>query len=420
MAKTVTVVGQGYVGLPLSQAAANADWKVFGFDLSERVVRSLNEGISHIDDLSDDDVKKMIEKGYVATVEPTVIKESDVVVICVPTPLGEAGAPDLGSVKGATATVAEHLQPGMTVILESTTYPGTTNEVCVPILENISGLTAGTDFYVAFSPERVNPGSEKFGIKNTPKLVGGYSVGSTRKAVEFYSAFVDVVVEMSGTKEAETAKLLENTFRHVNIALVNEMAKVCHELDIDIWEVIRGAATKPFGFMKFTPGAGVGGHCIPIDPNYLSYEVRRQLGYPLRFVELAQEINNSMPLYVVERIAERLNDDRLALNGSKVLILGVTYKPNIADQRESPAIPVAKGLMGRGAEVSFHDPKVEEWKISDSDTLEVEENLDKAVKEADLVLLLQNHREYAIEEIASNSQRFLDARGVAQDPQVRL
>ena len=220
----------------------------------------------------------------------------------------------------------------MLVVLESTTYPGTTEEVCVPLIESNSDLKVGEDVFVAFSPERVNPGSKDFGIKNTPKLVGGVSPEATKRAVAFYSDFIDTVVEMSGAKEAETAKLLENTFRHVNIALVNEMAKVCHELGIDIWEVIRGAATKPFGFMKFTPGAGVGGHCIPIDPNYLSYEVRRQLGYPLRFVELAQEINNSMPIYFVDRIAEKLNNERKALNGSNVLVLGVTYKADIADQ----------------------------------------------------------------------------------------
>lgn len=420
MEKVVTIVGQGYVGLPLAQAATKAGWKVNGFDVSRIVVNNLNAGISHIDDLSDSDIREMIGLGYTATFDPQAIDGSDYVVICVPTPLGDAGAPDLGAVRAATTTVAEHIKPGSTVILESTTYPGTTDEVCVPILEAHSDMKAGVEFYVAFSPERVNPGSIKFGIKNTPKLVGGVTNESTKRACEFYSDFVDEVVPMSGTKEAETAKLLENTFRHVNIALVNEMAKVCHELGIDIWEVIRGAATKPFGFMKFTPGAGVGGHCIPIDPNYLSYEVRRQLGYPLRFVELAQEINNSMPLYVVERVVESLNEEGKALKGASVLVLGVTYKPNIADQRESPAIPVAQELLKRGANLSFHDPRVATWKIARDEELERVADLSKAVDEADIVLLLQNHSEYDVDEIGKRSSLFLDTQGVSGDSNYRL
>ncbi|MCZ9298680.1 MULTISPECIES: nucleotide sugar dehydrogenase [Corynebacterium] len=420
MSNTVTIVGQGYVGLPLAQAASLSGWKVYGFDVSSVVVNNLNAGKSHIDDLSDADIEEMIAQGYVATLDPAVIGQSDVVVICVPTPLGEAGAPDLGAVEGATRTVAENLREGLTVILESTTYPGTTDEVCVPILEAHSGLKAGADFFVAFSPERVNPGSAQFGIKNTPKLVGGLTEESTKHAYAFYADFVDEVVEMSGTKEAETAKLLENTFRHVNIALVNELAKVCHELEIDIWEVIRGAATKPFGFMKFTPGAGVGGHCIPIDPNYLSYEVRRQLGYPLRFVELAQEINNSMPSYVVQRIAELLNGQKKAVNGSKVLVLGVTYKPNIADQRESPAIPVARELLRRGAQVQYHDPRVAQWNLGAGESLTCESNLEAAIRNADAVLLLQKHREYDINAIENDAKVLLDAQGIATKSSDRL
>ncbi len=420
MSKTVTIVGQGYVGLPLAQAAAAAGWQVNGFDLSQKIVNDLNAGISHIDDLSNADIETMIEQGYSATLDSSVISESEMIVICVPTPLGEAGAPDLGAVESATKTVAERLRAGTTVVLESTTYPGTTDEVCVPLLESYSGLKAGIDFFVAFSPERVNPGSEKFGIKNTPKLVGGISPESTKRAQEFYASFVDHVVEMSGTREAETAKLLENTFRHVNIALVNEMATVCHELNIDIWEVIRGAATKPFGFMKFTPGAGVGGHCIPIDPNYLSYEVRRQLGYPLRFVELAQEINNSMPIYVVGRIGEKLNQQKLALNGANVLLLGVTYKPNIADQRESPAVPVAMELLKRGAVVNYHDARVPVWKLSDEVSLESVEELGEAVEQADIVVLLQKHKEYDLDEIGSKASLLLDTQGTSKDADARL
>lgn len=420
MTKTVTIVGQGYVGLPLAQAAALAGWKVNGFDISTRVVHNLNAGISHIDDLSDQDIKDMLAAGYEATTDVSVVSGSDMIVICVPTPLGTAGAPDLGPVESATKSIAPHLTRGTTVVLESTTYPGTTEEVCVPLIESNSDLKVGEDVFVAFSPERVNPGSKDFGIKNTPKLVGGISPEATKRAVAFYSDFIDTVVEMSGAKEAETAKLLENTFRHVNIALVNEMAKVCHELGIDIWEVIRGAATKPFGFMKFTPGAGVGGHCIPIDPNYLSYEVRRQLGYPLRFVELAQEINNSMPIYVVDRIAEKLNNERKALNGSNVLVLGVTYKADIADQRESPARPVAKELLKRGANVTFHDPRVSKWIVQDGVELECVADLEAAIKEADVVALLQKHSEYDIAMIESNAKVLLDSQGNAAAAENRL
>jgi len=420
MNKTVTIVGQGYVGLPLAQAAVKAGWKVFGLDASELVVAKLNAGNSHVDDLSDDDVTAMLEMGYVATKDPSCISESDVSVICVPTPLGVAGAPDLRSVESATRSVGENLKEGALVVLESTTYPGTTEDVCIPILESVSGKRAGLDFFVSFSPERVNPGFPEYGIKNTPKLVGGLNEASTAEAVEFYSSFVDEVVPLSGIKEAETAKLLENTFRHVNIALVNEMARVCHELNIDIWEVIRGAATKPFGFMKFTPGAGVGGHCIPIDPNYLSYEVRRRLGYPLRFVELAQEINNTMPEYVVDRIARQLNDEQKAISSSTVLLLGVTYKPNIADQRESPSRPVATGLIKRGANVIFHDPFVSNWDLEDGDRLDRVEDLQDALQQADIVVMLQAHSDYNVAELEQSSKAFMDTTGKSKTPSNRL
>lgn len=421
MAKTATIVGQGYVGLPLAQAATLAGWKIFGLDISERVVSDLNDGKSHIDDLSDNDIEEMIKQGYQATTNPQVVSDSDVVVICVPTPLGEAGAPDLGPVESAIKTIAPVVSKGTTVILESTTYPGTTENVCVPQLEaGLAPEVKGEDIYVAFSPERVNPGSKQFGIVNTPKLVGGVTPEATSRAVAFYSDFIDEVVELSGSKEAETAKLLENTFRHVNIALVNEMAKVCHELDIDIWEVIRGAATKPFGFMKFTPGAGVGGHCIPIDPNYLSYEVRRQLGYPLRFVELAQEINNSMPIYVVDRVAEKLNRNRKSVAGSTVLILGVTYKPDIADQRESPARPVAKELLKRGADLRFHDPLVDRWQVGTDTALDCVPDLFEAVAQADIVVVLQKHGFYNIQKIESKATLLLDTQGTAELDENRL
>lgn len=419
MNQVATIVGQGYVGLPLAQEATKSGWKVNGFDVSQKVVDGLNSGVSHIDDLSDSDIQEMLQNGYSATTSAAAISESDVVVICVPTPLGEAGSPDLSYIESASRTVGQNLSANTTVILESTTYPGTTQEVCLPILEQESGLKLDSEMYLAFSPERVDPGRKDFGIKNTPKLVGGVTPQSTKLASVFYSAFIDDVVEMSGPKEAETAKLLENTFRHVNIALVNEMAKVCHELDIDIWEVIRGAATKPFGYMKFTPGPGVGGHCIPIDPNYLSYEVRRNLGYPLRFVELAQEINNSMPVYVATRVAEQLNDHATAIKGAKVLLLGVTYKKDIADQRESPALPLAKELARRGAQVSYIDPYVETWNFG-GDDITSEKDWEAAIKSSDAVVLLQHHKEFDVEAISSASSAFLDTTGTVSDVRKRL
>ncbi|SMX98967.1 nucleotide sugar dehydrogenase [Brevibacterium iodinum ATCC 49514] len=417
--QTVTIVGQGYVGLPLAQAASRNGWKVYGLDVTESLVDSLNDGHSHVDDLDDSEIQEMLTSGYSATTDPSVIADSEVVVICVPTPLADGGSPDLGAVKGASRTIGDNLVAGTTVILESTTYPGTTDDLVRPILELNSGLVAGEDFQLAYSPERVDPGSKKFGIKNTPKLMGGINDASTQAAVAFYRTFVDEPIAMKGMREAETAKLLENTFRHVNIALVNEMTKFCKELNIDIWEVIRGASTKPFGFMKFTPGPGVGGHCIPIDPNYLSYEVRNQLGYPFRFVELAQEINNSMPKYVVDRVSEMLNEHRKPLNGSSVLLLGVTYKADIADQRESPAIPVADLLQEKGAHIRFHDPLVDSWKLASGDLVR-EDDLDKAVEEADAIVVLQAHDAYDLDRIASTARLMLDTRGVAAAPAVRL
>ena len=406
---TAVIVGQGYVGLPLAQAASEAGVQAIGFDLSASLVSQLNAGSSHIDDLSDADLARMLQQGYQASDDPSVIAGADVVVICVPTPLSDEGGPDLRAVEASTRTIAEHLTTDTTVILESTTYPGTTDGVVLPILET-SGLRHGEDYLLAYSPERVDPGSKTYGITNTPKLVGGLTAEATEVATAFYSRFIDTVVPMSGTKEAETAKLLENTYRHVNIALVNEMARFCHDLDIDIWEVIRGAATKPFGFQKFTPGPGVGGHCIPIDPNYLSFQVKKTLGYQFRFVELAQEINNSMPTYVAGRIADTLNDYGKPLNGSNVLLLGVTYKPDIADQRESPAVPVAKVLRDKKAEIRFHDPYVEQWNL-DGTALKRVADLDQAVAEADIVVVLQPHASYDFTHIASRARAVFDTRG---------
>ncbi|MQY04439.1 nucleotide sugar dehydrogenase [Actinomadura macrotermitis] len=408
----LVVVGLGYVGLPLAREAARAGLRVAGLDRDAAVVDGLAAGRSHIDDVADAEVAAMVARGFRPTADAAVIATARTVVICVPTPLSSDQGPDLTAVVGATRGVAEHLRPGMLVVLESTTYPGTTDEVMRPLLE-AGGLTAGVDFHLAFSPERIDPGNPVYGVHNTPKIVGGHTPECASAAAAFYGKFVERVVQAKGTREAEMAKLLENTYRHVNIALVNEMAVFCHELGIDLWDAIDCAATKPFGFQAFRPGPGVGGHCIPIDPNYLSYKVR-SLGYPFRFVELAQEINDRMPRYVADRAQQLLNREGRALKGAKVLLLGVTYKPDIADQRESPSLAVARRLRRLGAELVFHDPHVPSWEV-DGDPVPRAGDLPAALEEADLTLLLQNHRDYDAAELADRAKLLLDTRGAVPD-----
>ena len=416
MTRDLVVIGLGYVGLPLAQEATRAGLSVTGLDVSAGVVEGLNAARSHVDDLSDADIVEMVERGFTATTDPSVIADARAIVICVPTPLTPEGGPDLGAVLGATRAIAEHLRPGQLVVLESTTYPGTTDDEVRPVLE-AGGLVAGRDFHLAFSPERIDPGNEVYGMRNTPKVVGGHTEACTDAAAAFYGTFVDTVVRARGTREAEMAKLLENTYRHINIALVNEMARFCHELDIDLWDVIAAAKSKPFGFQAFYPGPGVGGHCIPIDPNYLSYQVQAKLGYPFRFVELAQEINAGMPSYVVRRIQDTLNDEGKALRGSRILLLGVTYKPDIADQRESPAKPIAVELRDKGAEVEFHDPHVVSWRLG-AESLTRVDDLDSALASADIVVLLQNHSDYDLSEVAARAGRLFDTRGATSGPKV--
>ncbi|MEN3537910.1 nucleotide sugar dehydrogenase [Microbispora sp. ZYX-F-249] len=405
----LTIIGLGYVGMPLAKEATAAGLRVAGLDVDPRKVDALNAGRSYIDDLTDADLDAMLSGGFTATLDASVLSRSRTIVICVPTPLDEDHRPDLSAVEGATRTVAEHLQAGTLVVLESTTWPGTTDELARPILEK-SGLVAGEDFHLAFSPERIDPGNPKFGLRNTPKVVGGYTPACKERAAAFYAQFVERVVPVSGTREAEMAKLLENTYRHVNIALVNEMAIFCDELGVNLWEAIEAASTKPFGFQKFLPGPGVGGHCIPVDPSYLSYTVRK-LGYPFRFVELAQEINERMPSYVVARVQRLLNRARKPVNGSRVLLLGVTYKPDIADERETPAIPVAEALLELGAELSFCDPYVKEWSVEGT-AIPREEDLAEAVAAADVVVLLQQHSAFDLDVVEERASLVLDTRGV--------
>lgn len=401
----VLVIGLGYVGLPLAVESARSGLSVVGYDLSPEVVSGLNSGQSHIADVSPGDIAAMLARGFRATTDEAAIGAPGTIVICVPTPLAADAAPDLTAIRAAAAMSGRLLRSGSLVVLESTTYPGTTDEIVRPLLEKQSGLSAGLDFSLAFSPERIDPGNPEFGLRNTPKVVGGLTPSCTDTAVLFYSKICDQVVRAASTREAEMAKLLENTYRHVNIALVNEMAIFCHELGVNLWDAIRCAATKPFGFQPFFPGPGVGGHCIPIDPNYLSYKVRT-LGYPFRFAELAQEINNGMPDYVLARAAAILERHGKTMKGAHVLLLGVTYKQDSADLRESPAVAIARGLRAAGAHVSYVDPHVDQW-IVDGQPIEV-----APIDTADIVILLQAHSAYDFEEIGRSARLLLDTRGV--------
>jgi UDP-N-acetyl-D-glucosamine dehydrogenase len=407
--RAVAVLGLGYAGLPLALAAARAGHDVVGFDVSPARVAELAAGHSPVDDISDEDLLAVTRTGRMRfTGDEALLADRDTYVICVPTPLIDK-LPDLSMVEAAIDIVAERLSPGDLVVLESTTYPGTTEELVATRLTKLSGLTAPDEFHLAFSPERVDPGNAHHDVTNTPRVVGGLGPAATTRAVDFYGSFVAHVHPVSSPRVAEMAKLLENTFRHVNIALVNEMAVFSHELDIDLWEAIGAASTKPFGFMPFHPGPGVGGHCIPVDPSYLSWRVRR-LGYPFRFVELATEINDHMPHVVATRIAEQLNGVGRALRGSRILVLGVTYKKDIADLRETPAVALVRRLRHQGAQVSFHDPYVERFLVDDEPVPRVDPGQPGTVEEADLVVVHTGHRTYDWPAIVDRAALVFDTR----------
>ena len=354
------VVGLGYVGLPLVVELARAGYRVLGFDINGQVVEGLNGGHSHVKDVSDADLREVLGAGrFEATTDMARLREPDAVSICVPTPLSKFKDPDVSYIVAATEAVKAGLRRGQAIILESTTYPGTTREIMLPTLEG-TGLTVGEDFFLAFSPERVDPGNPTYSTRNTPKVVGGITPACRDVACALYQPAIERLVPVSTTEAAELVKLLENTFRSVNIGLVNEMAIVCDKLGVDVWEVIEAAATKPFGFMKFLPGPGLGGHCIPVDPHYLAWKMRG-LNYKTRFIDLAGELNTEMPVFWVRKLQDALNDDGRAVKGAKVLVLGVAYKRDIEDLRESPALDIIRLIEQQGAAVSYHDPYVAQF-----------------------------------------------------------
>ena len=386
----VAVIGLGYVGLPLAIEAANNKLKVVGYDINESLVGNLNKSLSHVEDISDKDLEDAFSNQLLITSDPKILGDSEYIVISVPTPLTDY-QPDLSYVEEATKSISENLKKDQIIILESTTYPGTTLEIVKPILEKNTSLVAGEDFLLGYSPERIDPGNKEWTFKNTPKIVSGINEKSLKKISDFYNSIIDEVVEVSGTREAEMVKLIENTYRQVNIAMVNELAILSNMLDIDIWEVVDAAKTKPFGFQSFRPGPGVGGHCIPIDPKYLSFKTR-QIGQPVRFVELAQEINNSMPNYVISRISELMNKKEILLKNSKILVLGVAYKKDIGDTRESPAIDIIESLLDKSVEVSFYDPFVDELIVNKESILK-DENLEN-LSNYDLVIIHTPHTSF--------------------------
>ena len=403
----VAVIGLGYVGLPLAIQATSSNLKVYGYDIDENKISNYNLGKSTIEDISDKELEASLEKGLFLSSDPKYLSESETIVISVPTPLTDY-QPDLSYVKAAAETIAKNITKNQIIILESTTYPGTTVEVLIPAIEEISNLKAGVDFFVGYSPERIDPGNDTWNFKNTPKVISGINDESLSKIENFYEQIIDSVVRVSGTKEAEMVKLLENTYRHVNIALINELAILCNMLEIDIWEVVNAAKTKPFGFESFRPGPGVGGHCIPVDPNYLSFKTR-QIGKPVRFVELAQEINNSMPSYVVSRLLEKMNLLEKPFKNSNILILGVAYKKDIGDVRESPAIGIIENLFERGVNVKYYDPFVDSLLVN-TKYVEKEDSFDN-INKYDLVLVHTAHTDFENFDFSKVSVPIFDATG---------
>lgn len=419
---TVGVIGLGYVGLPLAVEFARAGFGVTGFEVSEEKIAQINEGRSYIQDVQGGEVAPLVEAGRLrATGDFSKLGECDAIIICVPTPLNKTKEPDISYILSALDKIGQTLRPGQLIVLESTTYPGTTDELLKPAFEE-RGFKIDEDFFLGFSPERVDPGNPQFQTRNIPKVVGGVTDASTEVAAALYGAVVDMVHKVSSARVAETAKLLENTFRAVNIALVNELARLCYRLDIDTWEVIRAAATKPFGFMPFYPGPGIGGHCIPLDPHYLSWKARMH-GFEARFIGLAEEVNSRMPQHVIELVTEGLNRQKKSVNGSRVLVLGVAYKRDIDDVRESPALSIIDLLMHRGAEVVYHDPYVAELELDGEHggapgishaggRLTSTPLTDEEIERADCVLVVTDHKVLDYPKIVRDAKLVVDTRNV--------
>jgi UDP-N-acetyl-D-glucosamine dehydrogenase len=406
------ILGLGYVGLPLGVELATGGLSVTGFDLATDKVAAVNRGDSYIGDIPGERLKGLVKEGRLkASTDFSDLKECDAIVICVPTPLSKTKDPDLSMVVAAARSIGAHLRPGQLVVLESTTYPGTTEELILPILTQ-GGLKVGEGFFLAFSPERVDPGNPRFNTRNTPKIIGGVTPQCTLVAEALYRKAVDNVIRVSSTRTAEMVKLLENTFRSVNIGLVNEVALMCSRLGVDVWEVIGAAASKPFGFMPFYPGPGLGGHCIPIDPFYLSWKLKT-LNYRARFIELAGEVNSEMPEYICSRVASALNERERSVKGSRILLLGVSYKKDVDDLRESPALDILQILEGRGARVSYHDPHVPRFDIDGKSYESAPEAL-AAAKGSDLVVIVTDHSDFAYKEIVDASPVVLDTRNATK------
>jgi UDP-N-acetyl-D-glucosamine dehydrogenase len=407
------VIGLGYVGLPLAVEFAKAGFEVTGFDIDTRKIEALQRGESYIEDVPEEDVKAVQAAGKLkASGDFTGLTRLDIINICVPTPLTRTKDPDVSHMARAVEEIRRRLRTGQLVILGSTTYPGTTAELFVPMLEE-SGLRVGDDFCLAFAPERIDPGSQQIELRDVPKVVGGETPLCTELACMVFQAIFEKVVPVSSTQSAEMVKLLENTFRAINIGLVNEVALMCQRLGLDVWEVIEAAATKPYGFMKFLPGPGLGGHCIPVDPSYLAWKMK-SLNFPARFIELATEINNQMPEHVADRVADLLNDDRLAVNGARVLILGVAYKKDVGDMRESPALDVIGLLARKSAQISFHDPHVRECEVDGTVYKNVDLD-DETLAGADLVVILTDHSEVDYARVMEKANRIFDTRNATRE-----
>jgi len=410
----VSIVGQGYVGLVASMRVSEAGFAVVGVEINPERAAQLAAGRSYIEDVSDDEVRRALANGFKPTADSADLAGFDIAVISVPTPLTE-GVPDLTAIESAGAAIGAHLRPGTLVILESTTYPGTTTELLGELLEEASGLVAGRDFMLAYSPERIDPGNPEFSLANTPKIVGAVDADSLEASLAFFATFVTHLVPVSTPAVAELAKLLENTFRHVNIALVNELAMFASALEIDVWEAIDAAATKPFGFMKFTPGPGVGGHCLPVDPSYLSWQIERRLGQQFRFIDLANSVNRHMPDHVVQRILLLLNRSGQALNGATVLVLGAAYKRDTGDVRESPSLDIAERLVALGAKVTVVEPFVDLGRL-DPSYRHIQELTSDVVKESDVVVVATDHSQFDYDMVARTATAIFDTRNQITGP----